>query len=163
MLLFLCCFEPYWAPFAMALALRVSMIGRHLRTAVPLIHEAPGARSMSLFRSFFAKSISDHEIQIPGRRWHWSRKLRIMKKRGSRVDTARPRFGDAASTLRWSRTSTTFLNLATLYKQETGRVDKRIILSFNDLVQQRLAVHSIASAQLAAARKDITLTLFQSA
>lgn len=85
-----------------------------------------------------------------------------MKKRGSRVDTARPRFGNAAPTLR-SRTSTTFLNLATLYKQETGRVDNRIILSFNDLVQQRLAVHSIASAQLAAARKDITLTLFQSA
>ncbi len=67
---------------------------------------------------------------------------------------------------RWTLDDTAkrFLESAALYERETdrmSRVNKRMILSFNDVAQKRLAAYSTVSSGVAVTCKDIKLTLFK--
>ena len=57
-----------------------------------------------------------------------------------------------------------FIETAALYDQDTdrsARVEKQMLLSFNEAARKRLASYSIASTGLVVACKDIMLTLFR--
>lgn len=159
---------------------------------------------MSLFETFAAKIISDHEIQIlyridgidvaAGPKTTLSA---MASGAGIPDDQKAALTGRYGQTAIWKRDLSTgvgqdfhhhirdvvggkredlatrwtlddairrFLDSAALYELETSRmarVDKCMILSFNDAARQRLAAHSIVSAEIAVACKDITLTLFK--
>jgi hypothetical protein len=67
---------------------------------------------------------------------------------------------------RWTLddTASRFVGSADLYDQDVdrgGRIKKRMILSFNDAAQKRLAAHAISSSGLTVTCRDLTLTLFK--